>query len=180
MKRASFLFVLLGLLAAPTSSSAQQAQYPIQEGATVLSFGAQRPGQTFTKQDCGFQPGATATIRVNETAIGTKAVESDGCVRLNVGIVDQDTISVDGREHLARSCRSNVIFVTAPVAGGAAQSRQVENRFTIACAAAAANTLPRTGQGVAGLGAVGAAMTVVGSVLVLIVWRRRNSDLSAA
>lgn len=179
MKRASFLFVLLGLLAVPTALSAQEAEYPMQEPATVLSFGAQRPGQTFNKQDCGFHSGTTATIRVNQTAAGTKEVGPDRCVRLNVGIVDQDTISVDGREYPAQPCGSNVIFVTAPVAGGTAQSRQVENRFTIACAVAAGNALPRTGQHIADLASTGAALIVMGSVLVLIVWRRRSSNLSA-
>lgn len=177
MKRALFFVMLFGLLAAPTAVLAQE--YPIQGNAQVLSFGAQRPGQTFNKNDCGFQAGAQASIRVNDTAAGNKAVASDGCVKLAVRIVDEDTISIDGREFPALRCRANTIFVTAPVPGGAAQSRQVQNRFTIACGAAAAGgTLPRTGADIGGLGAAGAALTVVGSVVVLIVRRRRSTDLS--
>lgn len=177
MKRALLFVMLFGLLGAPTAVMAQE--YPIQGNAEVLSFGAQRPGQTFNKNDCGFQPNAQATIRLNETPAGTKQVAGDGCVKLAVKIVDEDTISIDGREYPALRCRENTIFVTAPVPGGSAQSRQVQNKFTITCAAAAAGALPRTGADIGGLGAAGAALAVVGSVIVLIVRRRRSTDLSA-
>jgi LPXTG-motif cell wall-anchored protein len=174
---ATVVAVLLGALAAPTVAAAQQ--YPIDAPPAVRSFGSQRPGDTFNKEDCGFQAGTTAEIRLNDTAAGTKQVEGDGCVRLTVRIVDQDTVSIDGREYDARRCRSNVIFVTAPVAGGAARQRQVENRFTINCGGIAGNNLPRTGTDVADLAALGGVLVVLGATVVTIVRRRRTGDATA-
>ena len=179
MRRIAAIVILaLGACLLPlTAASAQQ--YPIDRPAEVRSFGAQRIGATFHKEDCGFLAGSSAEIRVNDTAAGTKPVGSDGCVRMTVRVVDEDTISIDGTEYPARRCASNTIFVTAPVAGGAAQSRQVENRFTIVCGATAAASLPRTGSDALDLAAVGGVLVVTGATIVTIVRRRRRTDGTA-
>ena len=164
--------VVLTLVGATGAASAQE--YPIDQPAQVQAYGAQRPGDSFNKEDCGFLGGSTAQIRVNDTAAGTKTVGSDGCVRMTVKIVDEDTISIDGTEYPALRCRSNVIYVTAPVPSGSAQSRQVQNRFTINCGAVAASNLPRTGSDIGSLVALGGVLVVVGTTVVLIVRRRRT------
>jgi LPXTG-motif cell wall-anchored protein len=168
----------------PSAAFAQQAQdpsgYPIRGQAQVLAFGSQRPGDTFTKNDCGFLSGQQASISINGGApVGTDLVESDGCVKFNVTVVDQDTVHFEGttnanRDHDVQRCRDNVITITGPVAGGAAEQRQVENRFTITCAAAAAAALPRTGNDFAPLVALGAVLIVFGATVVMIVRRRRS------
>lgn len=163
----------LGLFLVPAAASAQQ--YPIDKEAEVQNFGNQSAGETFNKQDCGFQPGTTADVRFGDTPAGTKQVGSDGCVRLTVRIVDRDTVSIDGREYDARRCASNTIVVSAPVAGGAAEQRQVQNRFTIVCAATAAGPLPRTGNDVADLVTLGGVLVVAGVTVLTIVRRRRHT-----
>ena len=163
-------FFGLLLLATPAAS---QDQYPPKPGPTqVLGFGAQRPGETFNKRDCGFQAGAEASIRVNETTAGSKAAGSDGCVALSVKIVGQDRISIDGREFPARRCAANSIFVTATSTAGT--SRTVENQFNIDCGpAAAGGALPRTGAGsTIPMAGIAAALIVAGGVAVLAVRRR--------
>jgi LPXTG-motif cell wall-anchored protein len=173
MRRIStLLVVLVALLVAPSVASAQQ--YPINGQTEVKAFGAKRAGESFNKEDCGFLAGSNADIRVNDTAAGSKTVERDGCVRMVVRIVDEDTISIDGTEYPAKRCRDNSIFVTAPVAGGAAQRKQAENKFTIVCAAAAGKALPRTGTDIAGLAGAGGLLVVVGATVVMIVRRRRT------
>ena len=168
-----------GLLLLATPAASQQ-QYPPTTQAPastqVQGFGAQRPGQTFNKRDCGFQAGAQASIRVNETAAGSKAAGSDGCVALSVKIVGQDRISIDGREFPARRCAANSIFVTAPSSSGA--SRTVENQFNIDCspaAAAAAGTLPRTGTGLTTPLAASAALLIGAGAVVVVATRRRRA-----
>jgi LPXTG-motif cell wall-anchored protein len=184
MRRCAALLVILVAALLPSAAFAQQAQdpsaYPIRGQAQVLAFGAQRPGDTFSKNDCGFLAGQQATITINGGApVGTDAVESDGCVKFDVKVVDQDTINFKGTtsadgDHDALRCRANTITITGPVAGGAAESRQVENRFTIACGAVAASNLPRTGSDIAPLVALGGVLIVFGATVVLIVRRRRT------
>lgn len=170
---ATIVVMVLGLVLVPSTAFGQQ--YPIAAEGEDQDFGVQVAGDTFDKQDCGFQPGTTADIRPNDTAADTKQVGSDGCVRLTVRIVDQDTVSIDDREYDARRCASNTIFVTAPVAGGAAEQRQMRNHFTILCAATKAGPLPRTGNDIADLAALGGVLVVVGATVVTIVRRRRRS-----
>lgn len=177
-RTAALILMVLGLLAAPAAAFAQD--YPLSGQAEVQAYGSQRIGDSFNKEDCGFLPNSTAAIRVNDTAAGTKPIGGDGCVRMTVKIVDQDTIAIDGTEYPAKRCASNVIFVTGPVPSGAAQSRQVENRFTITCAAAAGNALPRTGSDIADIAAVGGLLVVVGATVVTIVRRRRSLDTATA
>jgi len=167
-------FFGLLLLAAPAAAQQYPPTSQAPASTQVLGFGAQRPGETFNKRDCGFQGGAQASIRVNETAAGSKAAGSDGCVALSVKIVAQDRVSVDGREFPARRCAANSIFVTAPSSAGT--SRTVENQFNIDCGpAAAAGTLPRTGTGLTMPLAASAALLIGAGAVAVVASRRRRT-----
>src|SRR5688572_75277 len=110
-RSATMLVMLLGVLVlfAPTAATAQaqRPEYPIQRPAQVQSFGAQRPGESFTKNDCGFEPGQQATVRLNDTALPNRTVGANGCVTMTVRIVDEDTISIDNTNYDALRCRAN-------------------------------------------------------------------------
>jgi hypothetical protein len=165
--------VVIGVLAPAAAASAQS--YPPAAQAEVRDFGAQRAGDTFNKVDCGFMAGTTATIRLNSTDAGTRTVGSDGCVRLAVTIDNESQVSIDGRAFPANRCARNSIFVSAPIASGAATNRVVDNRFTISCPGTAAAGVARTGQNIARWSITGVALTALGTVLVVFMRRRRDA-----
>jgi hypothetical protein len=162
------------MLMAVASTAVAQTSYPPGEETQVKDYGTQRAGAKFTKVDCGYQAGATATIQLNGTPAGSKTVGSDGCVRLEVHVTGSSTITIDGRRYTAIRCSDNVISVTATKADGNG-TRRDDNKFTIACnGAVGAGNTARTGQDIAAMAAVGGALVVAGLVIVTVVRRRRD------
>ena len=161
--------------AVPASAQQTSEDYPPSNGARVLDFGVQRQGGSFTKEDCGFAPGSSAQVSLNGRDIFRKNAEGDGCVRLNVEIVDRDTIRIDGTAYEARPCAQNTIGVSGTHRNGGTLS--YDNRFRIDCAGGTgAAALPRTGSADAmNLSAAGAGLVVVGVVLAIVARRRRSA-----
>lgn len=180
---AGVLMLFGGVAHAQTGSN--PSSYPPSGGTGVLDFGAQRPGGSFNKQDCGFAPGSAASVALNGSApLFTKQAESDGCVRLTVEIQNNNKIRIDGRNYDANRCAENTITVSGSHRNGGTLS--FDNRFRIDCAGVGG-----TGQGVGGentartgidaddLSLLGAGLVTAGVVLYVIARRRRAGDIDA-
>lgn len=169
----------IGLYVASASPVlAQSANYPPSNGAAVRDFGAQRPGQTFNKEDCGFRPGSTANVALNGRQIFTKQAESDGCVRMTVEVQNSNKIRIDGRNYDANRCAENTITVSGEHRNGGTLS--YDNKFRIDCAGVGGTgqgrggeQTARTGLDADDLSLAGAGLVTAGVVLFVVARRRR-------
>lgn len=133
-------------------------------------FGEFVAGESFTKEDCGFQAGSTVDLELNNNIdAGTDSVGSDGCARMTVAILSGQRVSIDGRVYQGH-CGSNRIDVMGTGANGA--DRTVVNQFRISCAGGR-GAVARTGAMIARWSAAGVALLLVGAFLVVRDRRRK-------
>jgi LPXTG-motif cell wall-anchored protein len=148
---------------------------PCNPSSDVRNFGSFREGESFNKEDCGFDAGSTVTLTFNGLEAGSRQVESDGCARMTVTIGAQRRVTFNGRQFTA-DCGRNSIVVMGTGAGAA---RTVTNNFELNCAGGAGaagavrGPLPRTGAEFAGVTAGGIALLGIGAALVMATRRRR-------
>jgi hypothetical protein len=180
------LFAVGAALSLPTGALAQTPQYPPSTSTTststtttapggqdVRDFGAVREGESFDKRDCGFAPGATASVTFGSQDAGTTTVGSDGCVSLRVDVRAGRTVAVNGRT-FAGACGENTITVRGPEPSGSTHT--AVNRFTIECPASQAGAaLTRTGGDFVVPSVVGLALAAAGAALVVAARRRTSS-----
>ena len=135
-------------------------------------------GETFSNQLCGYQPGATVTLSVDGQAGPSATADGNGCVTVQVTIVDNSHVRVNGVTFNA-ACGPNSVITTGPGANGSTLSET--DSFTINCGTAATPT-SSNGGGLAFTGAnilklSGAALLLILFGAALVAAERRRSRL---
>lgn len=178
------LAMLIAVLASAPAFA--QTGYPPGPGTgpevEVKDFGTVRPGDGFQKEDCGFTAGSTVTVSFNGGGAGTAVAGGDGCVRLDVEVIDANTVSIEGRR-LRMQCGRQVITVAGADADGG--DRVAQNGFFVPCGEAARGDAARSDGGLSDTGAnVGRWLTVAGLLIAIgaafVVADRRRSRASRA
>lgn len=140
------------------------------------SGGTHVKGETFTNNLCGYQPGATVSLNVDGQAGPSATADGNGCVAVQVTVLDNSHVRVNGVTFNA-SCGSNSVVTTGPGSNGASLSET--DSFTINCAATPSTTssggLAFTGANIMKLG--GAALLLIAFGAGLVAVERRRSRL---
>lgn len=150
---------------APPTTSTTAAPGGNQNGGTHVK------GETFTNNACGYRPGATVTLTVDGQAGPSATADSNGCVAIQVTILDNSHVRVNGVTFNA-SCGSNNVVTTGPGANGSTLSET--DTFTINCAATptGGGGLAFTGANILKLGGAAALLILFGAGLVAVERRR--------
>lgn len=177
------LAALLGgtvLLLAPSAGA--QTGYP--PAACTVTNGSQfagdhSVGESFTIRVvavCSFTPGATASVTVNGQSVGTKTIEADGSVIINVVVQSADVLVINDPVSVPGNCGQNSAVVTGPASAANTNVTQTAT-FNVVCpgagpARAVRGSVAFTGANLAKWSAIALAVIGLGAVLIMAARRR--------
>lgn len=162
--------------APPTTQAGGGATTTTAPASGNQNGGTHVKGETFTNNACGYQPGATVSLNVDGQAGPSATADGNGCVAIQVTVLDNSHVRVNGVTFNA-SCGSNSVVTTGPGSNGSTLSET--DSFTINCAATPSSTssggLAFTGANIMKLG--GAALLLIAFGAGLVAVERRRSRL---
>jgi hypothetical protein len=173
----------LFLLAGPAGAQTGYPPATCTVTASAQGAGSHNIGDTFTIKVvavCSFDPGSIASISVNGQNIGTKVVEADGSVIVNVVVQSATSLVINDPVTVSGHCGQNAVVVTGPSSAAKATVTQTAT-FNVLCPPAGAarpvqGSVAFTGANIARWSAVALALAGVGALLVTASRRRRQLE----
>ena len=157
----------------PGPPNGRPPSYPPGRCALALSRSAAERGQTFTATGEGFAPGETVTFSIGNQRVAEAIADANGRASATLTVPNDAPIGATNVRAVSATQELTASFEVLPTAAQQA-SRSAST------ARAGAGALSRTGQDTAQLATLGLGLVMLGTVIVIVVRRRRNMATDAA